>query len=349
MSHTHPSTMQAALFEPGRQVVMREVNIPAPERGGALLRVRACGICGSDLHTLRGDRSPNMWLGHEIAAEVLDVNGNTELRSGDHVAVEPFVSCGTCSYCLSGQYNHCPTSKFVGYSLPGGYAEYLRLPSAYRLHALPSALPWDQAAMTEPLAVGVHALRLAGIAHGMRVIVVGGGTIGLLALQAARAMGATTTGVLAKYAHQAALAKRLGADAAVLTSEPDYAKRLVAALEGEADIVIEAVGAQSTAPSQATELVRPLGAVVLTGVFTGPVSMNMANVVNKEARVMGSNCYCLGQDQRRDFRVAIDLLATGKVQAEPVITHRYPLSQAPEAFATSLDKNTGVVKAVLLS
>jgi 2-desacetyl-2-hydroxyethyl bacteriochlorophyllide A dehydrogenase len=341
--------MQAALFEPGHQVAVRTVDLPPMQPGGALLRVRACGICGSDLHTLRGNRPPKTQLGHEIAAEVLDVDSGAGLRAGDHVAVEPFVSCGQCTYCLSGNYNHCSTSKFVGYSLPGGYAEYLQLPAAHRLHKLPADLPWDQSALTEPLAVGVHALRIAGIAHGMRVVVAGAGTIGLMALQAAKAMGATTTGVLAKYPHQAALALALGADVAVLTSEPDAVQRLTSELGGGADIVIEAVGAQSLAPVQALDAARHLGTVVLTGVFTGEVPVNFATIVNKEIRLLGSNCYSLGPDQRRDFEVAIALLASGQVRAEPVITHRYPLSRAPEAFATSLDKHTGVVKAILLA
>jgi len=341
--------MQAVLFELGGRVAVQAVPAPARQPDGVLLRVRACGICGSDLHTLRSDREPPpIWLGHEIAGEVLEADRSSGLQPGDHVAVEPFVTCGECGHCQAGSYNHCTAQRFVGYSLPGGYAEFLQIPSGGHLHRLPADLAWDKAAMTEPLAVGVHALRLAGLSAGLSVAFVGGGTIGLLALQAARAMGASRTAMLAKYEHQGSLARRLGADAVALTSEVDPIARLTHELGGPADVVVEAVGARSDAPNQALSLVRPLGTVVLTGVFTGPVEVTLSRIVGKEVRLLGSNCYNAAMDQQLDFDIAIDMLASGAVDVGAVITHRFPLSQAPEAFAVSLDKGTGVVKAVLL-
>jgi len=342
-------TMQAAAFEPGGRVVLRQVERPRREPGGVLLRVHACGICGSDLHVLRGGWPPQPhWVGHEIAGEVLEADPDSDLRGGEHVAVEPIVGCGHCRYCEGGAYNHCVQMRFVGGSLPGGYADYLHVPTARSLHRVPPALPWEDAAMAEPLAVGVHALRLADLRAGMRVAIVGGGTIGLLALQAARALSTGPIGVLAKYDHQAALARRLGATATGLSGEENAPARLAAELGGEVDLVVEAVGGQSEAAQQALALVRPLGTVALTGAFSGPVALDLGQVVSKEVRLLGSNCYDAARGQQRDFAIAVDLLATGRVEAGAVITHRFPLRQAPEAFAVALDKGSGVIKAVLL-
>lgn len=344
-----PAIMRGAIFMPDGSVEMRDVPTSAPEAGGVLLRVRACGICGSDLHGLRGAWPPRPYpVGHEIAGEVVAAGPGSGVAVGDHVAVEPTIGCGRCRYCESGNYNHCLALRFVGGSLPGGYAEYVGVPLAQNVHRLPKGLPWDVAAMTEPLAVGVHALRLSEISYGMSVAVVGGGTIGLLALAAARAMGATKTAMLAKYPHQAEHARRLGAGLVALTEEPDATQRLAAELGGGADVVVEAVGARSNAPQQSLELVRKMGTVVLTGVFTGPVQLDAGKIVGKEARVLGSNCYGASIAQRRDFQITVDLLASGAVDAGAVITHRYPLAEAPAAFATSLDKRSGVVKAVLM-
>lgn len=342
-------TMQAAVFEQDGRVVLRQVERPRRAPGGVLLRVRACGICGSDLHVLRGGWPPQpYWVGHEIAGEVLEADGDSDLQPRDHVAVEPIVGCGRCRYCEGGSYNHCTAMRFVGGSIPGGYADYLHVPAARSLHRLPPALPWEEGAMAEPLAVGVHALRLAGLTGGMSVAIVGGGTIGLLALQAARALGAGRTGVLAKYAHQAALARRLGATATGLSGDEGAAARLAKELGGAVDLVVEAVGGRSGAAQQALEMVRPLGTLALTGAFSGPVELELGQVVTKEVRVLGANCYDAARGQRRDFAIAVELLATGQVDAGAVITHRFPLNRAPEAFAVSLDKGSGVIKATLL-
>jgi 2-desacetyl-2-hydroxyethyl bacteriochlorophyllide A dehydrogenase len=341
--------MPAALFRPQGQVDLVEVPVPPRAPGGILLKVQACGICGSDLHTLRGtDAPPPVCLGHEIAGEVLEVDPGADLRPGDHVAVEPLVYCGRCRYCASGHYAHCPDLRIVGFDLPGGYAAYLHLPSTRGVYRVPPEMPWEQVALVEPLAVGVHALRLAGLAYGMSVAVVGGGTIGQLAVQAARAMGARRTGLLAKYPHQVDLAARLGATAVGLSTDAGALARLAAELGGEVDVVVEAVGGQSEAVQQALTLVHPLGTVLLAGGFTGPVALDAEAVLWKEVRLLGSLCYGAAIDQRRDFALAIDLLCAGAVEGAALITHRYPLSRAPEAFATALDKGSGVIKAMLL-
>jgi threonine dehydrogenase-like Zn-dependent dehydrogenase len=279
---------------------------------------------------------------------VLEVDAGTDLQLGDRVVVEPVVCCGRCRYCDSGNYVHCPGLQIVGINLPGGYAEYLHLPSTRGLHRLPPTLSWTHAALIEPVAVGVHVLRLAGLAYGMTVAVVGGGTIGQVTAQAARAMGARRTGLLAKYAHQAATATQLGATAVGLSTDEGALARLAEELGGEVDIVVEAVGGQSKAVQQALTLVRPLGSVVLTGVFTGPVALDAFTLVSKEVRLLGSFAYSAAIDQRRDFALAIELLCTSGVDGTALITHRFPLSQAQEAFATAMDKGTGVIKAMLL-
>ena len=344
-----PRTMQAAVFQAGGSVVLREVPVPKREPGGVLLRVRACGICGSDLHVLLGDwpMRPHQ-VGHEIAAEVIGADAASGLRPGDHVSVEPIVSCGHCRYCASGNYVHCPSRRMIGLELPGGYAEYLHAPAAQMLHRLPETLPWDIAALTEPVAVAVHALRLAGLAPRMRVAVVGGGSIGLLVLGAALAMGARHVGILVKYEHQAALARRLGATSVGFASEDRATQRLLDELGGEVDIAVEAVGGRGSVAQQALELVRPMGTVVIAGGFPSPVLLDLRRLQAREIRLVGAHCYSADLHQQREFMLAVDLLVDRSIDAEALITHRVSLEQAPAAFAAALDKRTGAVKAVIL-
>ncbi len=349
MTTAQPATMHAAVFRPQGRVEVQDVPVPRRQPGGVLLRVRACGICGSDLHTLRADGTmPSFWLGHEIAAEVVEAEAGLPVQPGDPVAVEPVVACGQCRYCESGHYAHCPTLQVVGADLPGGYAEYLQLPSARHLHRLPPDLPWELGALVEPLAVGVHALRQAGFTYGQSVVVVGGGTIGQLALQAARAMGARRTGLLATHPHQAALAARSGATAVGMRTDDQAPARLADELGGPVDIVVEAVGGHSSAVQDALSLVRPLGTLLLTGLFTAPVRIDAATLMFNEVRVLGSFGYGAAQGQQRDFALALELLSGGAVDGRAVVTHRYPLTEAPAAFATALDKTSGVIKATLL-
>jgi len=200
-----PETMLAAFSGGKEKIEVREAPVPSPGPGEVLLRVRACGVCGSDLHFYRGELpiptpvSP----GHEFAGEVVEAGQGVEgFAPGRRVVVEPLRTCRECDYCRTGNPQLCPRRVLLGTFAPGGLAEYVAVP-AYTLYALPDALDFELAALVEPLAVVVHALHLVDFAYGERVVVLGSGTIGVMTALAARALGAAEVTITYRYEHQA--------------------------------------------------------------------------------------------------------------------------------------------------
>src|SRR5437867_2198059 len=256
---------------PGR-MELREAPRPTPGPGQVLVRIRSCGICGSDLHYYHGGLPvPPVCPGHEISGEVAEVAAGVDaVRPGDRVTVEPLITCHRCPACRVGDYQLCRNLQLLGIHADGGFAEYRCVP-AYAVFKLPDAMDLTVAALTEPTAVCVHAVRLAGVRLGDRVVVLGAGTIGLLAALAARAAGAAEVLVTARHPHQHEAATRLGArpfsdaDDGMLT---DYTSG------HPVDVVIETVGGSADTLNQALFHVRPAGTVSVLGVFTAPVSMN---------------------------------------------------------------------------
>ena len=207
------STMKAAVIAGPQQFEIQDVPVPALEPDGVLVRVRNCGVCGSDLHFYRGEfpAAPGMRLGHEISGEVAATGeGVTGLSEGQRVAIEPVDVCRDCDYCHTGRSQLCPDRKLLGTVIPGGLSEYVHVP-AYLVHPLPEVVDFEVGALIEPLAVAVHGLRIAGLTTGERVAILGSGTIGLVSVVAARAMGASGIFTTARHQHQADAAMALGA------------------------------------------------------------------------------------------------------------------------------------------
>jgi len=191
--------MRAALCRGVGRLVVQDVPRPTPGPGEVVVRVRDCGICGSDLHWYHDQMMiPSVCPGHEIAGEVAEVGaGVTALRPGDPVALEGIASCGGCRYCLAGDYQRCLAIGFVGLTIPGGFAEYVSAPARHCFR-VPAGVDLATAALSEPLGVAVHGVRLCGLEIGQRVAVLGAGTIGLAAVVAARAGGAGEVVVVAR-------------------------------------------------------------------------------------------------------------------------------------------------------
>jgi 2-desacetyl-2-hydroxyethyl bacteriochlorophyllide A dehydrogenase len=335
-------TMRAAVVAGPGSFSIREFDLPAPGPGEALVRVRNCGICGSDLHFYRGDfpAMPNLVMGHEIAGEVAAVGeGVSNVREGDRVAVEPLIVCGRCAYCRSGSYQLCPERKLLGTFAPGGFAEYVRIPAAM-LYPLPDEVPFELGALVEPVAVAVHGLRLVRFEGGERVLVLGGGTIGLVSAAAALALGAAEVAVTARYAHQRAVAETLGARA---LDANDPAAVSAFADAAPPDVVVETVGGKADTLNQAAQLVRAGGRISLLGLFTGAVSLNATLFLLKEALMAGSITY--GRPSlRSDFEVAVEVVRRMRDSLAQLITHRVPLESIAQGFATAADKTTGSIK-----
>jgi L-iditol 2-dehydrogenase len=185
------SKITAALFTAPHTFEVKDVDVPAVEPKSVLVRVCQCGVCGSDLHFYRGELPlpPGTCMGHEMSGEVTEVGpGVDDFHPGDRVCIEPLLFCGSCQYCRSGQYQLCRQRQLLGTPLPGGFARYVQVPS-YCLYRLPDDIDFEVGSLVEPLAVAVHGLRLAGLSVGDRVLVLGAGTIGLMAVTVAREMG----------------------------------------------------------------------------------------------------------------------------------------------------------------
>jgi L-iditol 2-dehydrogenase len=308
-----------------------DVAVPAPGAGEVLLRVLACGICGSDLHILR-----NGWTqaapGHEIAGVVESVGPGVEaIRPGMRLCAECFQRCGECASCLDGATSVCESFQYVG----GAFAEYAVV-QVEMLHSVGDEMTDVETAMVEPLAVAVHAMRRAEMDAGATVGIVGGGTIGLLCAATARAWGAQAVALVAKHPHQKTAAFDMGAMTG--DGKPSDVLRLVGS---PLDIAVDAV-TQGTSFSTALAAVRPRGTVVVVGEPARPALAALAPLVHNEIRVMGSFCYA-----PEDFTEAIRLIEERKVDVARLVTHEFPLSEVTEAFATASDKTTGAIKVLV--
>ncbi len=298
---------------PGVTVV--DVDVPDD---GELIAIRSAAICASDLKYVAGGFT--RILGHELAGTA---------RDGTPVAIEPMFGCDGCDYCNAGQYNLCehgPTA--LGVYSDGGMSEYFAVP-APSLVALPGGLDVADACLAEAAAVAWHACRLGGIGPDRRVAVVGGGAIGLLMVAAAQRMGAREVSLEARYPHQLQIGERLGATTA----------------RGVYDVVIDAAGSGS-ALRRAIELARPGGTMVVLGVYPPDVVWPQHECFLKELRIVPSLGYCR-HGGRRDFEDAVQMLAQRPELAESMITHRFPIEDAPEAFRVASDKSSGALRVVL--
>ena len=329
-----------AAFSGGKEKIeLKEVPVPAPGPGEVLLRVRACGICGSDLHFYRGELPmiPTISPGHEFAGEVAEVGEGVQgIAPAQRVVAEPLRTCRECSYCRTGNYEICPERVLLGTFAPGALAEYVTVP-AYTLYSLPDALDYELAALVEPLAVTVHGLHLVGLSSGERVVVLGSGSIGILATLAARALGAAEVIATFRYEHQAQAVLAAGASRAVPEGE-------AAGLANEKpDMVVEAVGGHADTLNQAIGLVRPGGRVAVLGLFTRPAQVNALALMLNEVRAVGGITYCR-PDQDSDFDTALRIIEADPERARGMVSHRFPLPQVDEAFRTANDKSTASVK-----
>ena len=296
------------------------VDLDEPPGTGELLEMKATSICGSDLSYIRfGSRSI---LGHELAGVRED---------GSSVVVEAIYGCMECAQCARGAYNLCPThgQRALGISADGGMAEQFRAPAA-RLVPLPPGLDIGDASIVEPAAVSWHALRLAGTGPGTRVAVVGAGALGLLAVAGARRLGAAEVALQARHPYQKEAGERLGAHV-----DPD----------GLYEVVVEAAGTQESL-AKCGELVAPGGTIVVLGVHFGPVQLDWMPLFHKEARVIPSLGYC-AHDGGTEMEDAAAMLADDRDIVRTLITHRFPIEDAAEAFRVASERAGGAVRVVI--
>jgi L-iditol 2-dehydrogenase len=337
--------MRAAIFTPDKQFELREEDVPSVQPGRVLVRVRNCGICGSDLHFYRGEfpAPPNLRMGHEISGEVAAVGeGVTHVSVGQPVAIEPVEVCRACAYCYTGREQLCPERKFLGTMLPGAFADYIHVPS-YIVHALPDGVDFEAGSLVEPLAVTTHGLRQVALEFGERVVVLGAGTIGLMAIVAARALGAKEVLATARYPHQAEMARALGATF-VAQAGDNAVGELLGALGGRGpEVVVETVGGVANTVNEAIALAQSGGRVSILGIFSNQPQVNATLAVLKEVALIGGITY--GHiNGRSDFEVALEIARRYAADMRKVITHRIALNDIASGFATANDKSQSSIK-----
>ena len=340
--------MKALLLSKYRSLEIAEVPSPAAGAGEVLIRVGACGICGSDVHGYDGSsgrRIPPIVMGHEAAGRIAAVGaGVTGLAEGDRVTFDSTIYCGACGFCKRGQVNLCDHRQVLGvscgdYSRAGAFAEFVAVPARV-VYKLPESISFAEAAMLEAVAVAIHAVSLAEIAAGSTALVVGAGTIGVLILQALRAAGCKRVFVSDVDASRLKLAKELGA-ADVLLAGTDVVAQILQQTGGVGvDVAMEAVGRNETV-NTAIASVRKGGTVVLVGNISPDVTLPLQKVVTRQIRLQGS-CASAGE-----YPQAIKLMASGAIRVNPLITAIAPLAEGPQWFERLYAREANLLKVVL--
>ena len=327
--------MKALVYHGNRDLRLQDVPEPEPGPGEIKLRIDYCGICATDIEEyLYGPKfiahdKPNpitgrtlpVITGHEITGTVVAAgDGSVEVELGDRVALNTVLTCGRCRGCAAGEETTCPDMAVAGFALDGGLAEYMTWRGDEAIK-LPDEVSSEQAALVEPASVALHAVRRGGVEPGERVAVLGCGTVGLLAMQAAQALGA---GVIALDRREISLdlARSLGADEAIDTRSRDAHDRLLEFTGGDGpDVVIDAAGGPQT-PALSVDWVRRGGRVVLVAIYTAETTIDFNSVVSAEKRVIGSLGY-----QRRDVEEAVRLIADGGIDTAPLVSDMIRLDE----------------------
>jgi threonine dehydrogenase-like Zn-dependent dehydrogenase len=297
--------------------------------GEALVRVRAAGICNTDLELARGYMHFRGVLGHEVIGQVASISTTDEHPitsselAGRRVAMEINCACGRCPTCLRGGRNHCPTRTVLGIlSRDGGLAEYVRMPLE-NLHVVPDSIVDEHAVFIEPLAAALHAFDEAPLRPGDRVCLLGDGKLGLL-IGLALAARRGDLGRAVAVGHHRANLEILAAAGLDIALEQSFS-------ETGFDVVVEATGHPSGL-SRAIQLVKPRGTIILKSTYAGAASVDLAPIVINEIKLVGSRC--------GDFARAIDVLGKGVIDPSPLVSARYPLADAEQAFAHAATPGT---------
>jgi L-iditol 2-dehydrogenase len=341
--------MKALVLTDYRKLELQDLPKPNPGPGEVLIRVEACGVCGSDVHGYDGStgrRIPPLVMGHEAAGVVADVGaGVTRFQLGQRVTFDSTVSCGQCFFCKRGDVNLCDAREVLGvscgdYRRAGAFAEFVTVPDRI-LYTLPDDLSFQKAAMIEAISVAVHAVAITPVALNDTAVVVGVGMIGLLTLQAAKLAGCRRIIAVDVDEGRLQTARGLGATETVLAKNNDV-PAVVRELTGGrgADVAFECVGATATVQS-AIESTRKGGMVTLVGNISPRIDLPLQSVVTRQIRLQGS-CASAGE-----IPACIDLLAAGLIQVEPMLSAFAPIDEGAQWFERLYSHEAGLMKVVL--
>jgi L-iditol 2-dehydrogenase len=341
--------MKALVLKEYKQLEV--TSMPDPEIGPeeVLVRVKACGICGSDVHGYdgrSGRRIPPLIMGHEASGVIAEVGANVkELRSGDRVTFDSTVYCGKCFHCRRGSVNLCDNRNVLGvscgeYRRHGAFAEFVAVPQ-HIVYRLPDDLSFEQAALIEAVSIAFHATNRTPMRLGDSVVVVGAGMIGQLVIQTLRQAGCGKLIAIDLDESRLQMARRLGADAEINANSPDIQTQILELTQGRgADLAFEVVGA--SAPfNAAVASVRKGGVVTLVGNLSPKVEMPLQHIVTRELTLIGV-CASSGE-----YPACIDLMARGKIDVRAFISAYAPLEEGPMWFDRLYRQEPGLMKVVL--
>lgn len=341
--------MQALVLENYQDLHIRDVPEPKLGPSDILVEVKACGICGSDVHGYDGStgrRIPPLIMGHEAAGVIVQVG--TQVRSfnrGDRVTFDSTVSCGRCRFCDMGSVNLCDNRQVLGvscgdYRRHGAFAEYVAVPE-HIVYKLPITFSYEKAALIEAVSIAVHAAKITEIKPDSSVVVVGAGMIGLLAIQAFRVFGCKKVFAIDLEESKLQIARRLGADETFIATDPNIASRLIAANDDqEVEIAVDVVGAQTSINSAISHVCKG-GTVTIIGNLAPTVEIPLQSIVTRQLRLLGS-CASAGE-----YAECISLMESGAIKVDPLISAVAPLREGAEWFERLYHREPGLMKVIL--
>ena len=341
--------MKALVLKQYKQFACEEVPTPQPGPGDVLVAVKACGICGSDVHGMDGStgrRRPPIIMGHEAAGVITRLGGGvTGWAEGDRVTFDSTIYCGGCAYCRRGQINLCDNRRVLGvsceeYRQAGAFAEFVVVPQ-HILYRLPEAVSYEHAALVEPFAIAVHAVRRTPPMLNDTVVVVGAGMIGLALVQALSQAGCGRLIVADVAPDRLALATQFGATHIINPATEDALSAILRLTDGQgADVAFEAVGVAATV-DLTLRCLRKGGAATLVGNVTPRIEFPLQAAVTRELTLRGS---CASQGE---YPACLDMLARGALRAAPLISATAPLAEGAAWFDRLYRKEPGLIKVVL--
>jgi L-iditol 2-dehydrogenase len=341
--------VKALVLKEYRHFAVEDFAVPDLQPGEVLVRVRVCGICGSDVHGMDGSsgrRIPPIVMGHEAAGEIAKIgSGVTGWKTGDRVTFDSTVYCGDCWYCRRGKINLCDNRRVLGvscgeYRRHGAFAEYVAVPQRI-LYRLPDNLSFEQAAMVEAVSVAVHAVKRTQLSKDDSVVIVGTGMIGLLVIQVLRVTGCKQIVAIDLEEDKLRLAKKLGATHTIKADEPGLLEKIRALTDGRgADAAFEVVGLSQTVKT-AIESVRKGGSVTLVGNLKPQVDLPLQAIVTRELTLIGT-CASAGE-----YPECLDLIASGRINVTGFISATAPLEKGAQWFERLYAGEKGLMKVLL--
>ena len=341
--------MKALLLSEYKKLELTDIPTPAIGPEDILVQVKACGICGSDIHGWDGSsgrRQPPLVMGHEASGVVAAVGSSVKnFTEGDRITFDSTVWCGKCHFCLAGRPNLCDARMVLGVSCDdyrryGCFAEYVSVPARICCK-LPDSLSFEHAALIEAVSIAVHAANRTPVSLGDTAVVVGSGMIGLLVIQAIKQKGCSRVIATDINSQRLEVAKKLGADVTINVSEEDPVARVKELTNGRgADVALEVVGATSTIKS-AIECTRKGGSITIVGNLAPTIELPLQSVVTRELNIFGT-CASSGE-----YPACVDLLASGMIKVEDLITAKAPLEDGHDWFSRLYEGEPNAMKVVL--